>query len=268
MSDTNTDIRPIGEESADGVTTRLFSYHAPTGVRRVAEIIRPSAEGRYAAVLFVHWYEPEAHDSNRTQFVDEAKELARRSVVSLLVETMWSDRDWFLKRTQADDIANSMQQVAELRQALDLLLAEPGVDPGRVAYVGHDFGAMYGVLLGAADPRASCYVLMAGTPRFPDWYLYYPRLAEPERAAFRATFAPHDPITQISQLAPAPLFFQFGTSDPHVPAERAQEFFDAAPEPKRLAWYQCGHSLNAAARADRLAWLGQQLALHSASPGQ
>lgn len=255
------DIRPIGEESADGVTERLFSYRAPGGARRVAEIIRPSVAGSYAAALFVHWYEPEAHDSNRTQFVEEAKELARRGVISLLVETMWSDRDWFYKRTQADDIANSMQQLAELRQALDLLLAEPGVDPARVAYVGHDFGAMYGVLLGAADSRPSCYVLMAGTPRFPDWYLYYPRLPEGERVAFRATFAPHDPITQIGRLAPAPLFFQFGTGDPHVPAERAQEFFDAAHEPKRMAWYECGHALNAAARADRLEWLGQQLGL-------
>ncbi|KPV46895.1 hypothetical protein SE17_42930, partial [Kouleothrix aurantiaca] len=191
------------------------------GVRRVAEIIRPAAPGSYAAALFVHWYEPEAHYSNRTQFVEQAKELARRGVISLLVETMWSDRDWFYKRTQADDIANSMQQLAELRQALDLLLAEPGVDPRRVAYIGHDFGAMYGVLLGAADPRPSCYVLMAGTPRFPDWYLYYPRLPEAERAAFRASFAPHDPIAQIGRLAPAPLLFQFGTSDPHVPAERA-----------------------------------------------
>ncbi len=261
MSDTNPDIRPIGEESAGGVIERLFSYRASGGVRRVAEIIRPAAPGSYAAALFVHWYEPEAHDSNRTQFVEEAKELARRGVISLLVETMWSDRDWFYKRTQADDIANSLQQLAELRQALDLLLAEPGVDSARVAYVGHDFGAMYGVLLGAADSRPSCYVLMAGTPRFPDWYLYYPRLAEPERAAFRATFAPHDPITQIGRLAPAPLFFQFGTSDPHVPAERAQEFFDAAHEPKRMAWHECGHALNAAARADRLEWLGQQLGL-------
>ena len=93
--------------------------------------------------------------------------LAQRGVLALLVETMWSDRDWFLKRIQADDYANSVRQVVELRQAMDLLLAEPGVDFARFAYVGHDFGAMYGVLMGQIDPRPTCYALMAGTLRSP-----------------------------------------------------------------------------------------------------
>lgn len=32
------------------------------------------------------------------------------------------------------------------------------------------------IVMGGVDPRPTCYVLMAGTPRFPDWYLYYPEL--------------------------------------------------------------------------------------------
>lgn len=254
-------LREIASHEQDGIAERLLTYRTPAGERRVAELVRPAAPGAYAAALFVHWYEPEAADSNRTQFQPEAQALARRGVVSLLIETLWSDRDWFLKRTQADDIDSSRRQVIELRQALDLLLAQPGVDPQRVAYVGHDFGAMYGVLLGAADPRPACYVLMAGTPRFPDWFLYAPHLVGDQRAAFIASMAPYDPIAHVARLAPAPLLFQFGSADPHVPSERAQEFFDAAHEPKRLAWYAAGHGLSADARADRLAWLADQLGL-------
>jgi len=41
-------------------------------------------------------------------------------------------------------------------------LAQPGVDPTRIAYVGHDFGAMYGCILLALDHRISYGVLMAG----------------------------------------------------------------------------------------------------------
>lgn len=255
------DLRPIAQAESGGVAERLFSYRAPGGERRVATLIRPAAAGSYAAILFVHWYEPEAHDSNRTQFEAEARALARRGAIALLVETMWSDRDWFFKRTQGDDIGNSVRQVIELRQALDLLLAEPGADPGRLAYVGHDFGAMYGVLMGAADRRPACYALMAGTPRFPDWYLYYPRLEEAPRAAFAASMAPYDPIDQVASLAPAPLLFQFGTDDPHVPRARAEAFFAAAGAPKQLAWYECGHALNERARADREAWLAARLQL-------
>src|SRR5687767_6418774 len=136
------DLREAGTHAHDGVIERLFSYTNPYGQRRVAEIIAPDGAGAHAAILYVHWYEPESHSSNRTQFRQEATELARRGAVSLLVETMWSDRDWFLKRTQADDYANSVRQVVELRQAIDVLLDQPGVEATRFAYVGHDFGAM------------------------------------------------------------------------------------------------------------------------------
>jgi dienelactone hydrolase len=255
------DIREVGTHQHDGVIERLFSYASPYGQRRVAESIRPAGTGPHAAILFVHWYEPESHDSNRTQFHDEALELARRGAVSLLVETMWSDRDWFVKRTQADDYANSVRQVVELRQAIDLLLAQPGVDASRFAYVGHDFGAMYGVLMGQVDSRPTCYVLMASTPRFPDWYLYYPRLEGAAREAFIQEMSPLDPVERVAGLAPAPLLFQFGNNDPHVPIERGQAFFDAASEPKQLRWYDAGHGLCQQATDERISWLAEQLGL-------
>src|SRR4051794_20527841 len=97
------DIRAAGADAHDGLIERLFSYTNPYGQRRVAELVGPDGPGPHAAILYVHWYEPESPDSNRTQFHDEAVELAKRGAVSLLIETMWSDRDWFLKRTQADD---------------------------------------------------------------------------------------------------------------------------------------------------------------------
>ncbi len=255
------DLRPVHTKRADGIARELFTYATPFGYRRAAEIIRPENNARGAAILFVHWYEPASPDSHRTQFISEAGTLAQRGAISLLIETMWSDRDWFLKRTQADDYENSRRQVIELRLALDLLLAQPGVDARRVAFIGHDFGAMYGVLLGSVDPRAACYALMAGTPRFPDWYLYYPKLEGAARDEFIAHIAPLDPITNVAQLSPAPLLFQFAANDPHVPRERAQEFFDAAREPKEIRWYDTGHGLNADATRERVEWVSQQLRL-------
>jgi dienelactone hydrolase len=256
------DIREAGQRSAGGVLTRNITYASPSGTRRAAFLLRPeSAATPLAAVLYVHWYEPESPDSNRTQFVEEAQRLAGRGAVALLVETMWSDRDWFIKRTQADDERNSIQQVIELCQAMDLLLAQPEVDAHRFAYVGHDFGAMYGVLAGSVDPRPTCYALMAGTPRFPDWYLYYPKLEGAEREAFVERMSRFDPIARVAQLAPAPLLFQFGHGDRHVPDERGQEFFDAAGEPKQIMWYDAGHGLNEQAAGDREAWLRGQLHL-------
>ena len=83
---------------------------------------------------------------------------------------------------------------------MDLLLAQPGADPRRFAYVGHDFGAMVGVLAGSVDGRPTCYVLMAGTPRFSDWFLYYPQLEGAAREDFVQQMKPLDPIENVSQL--------------------------------------------------------------------
>jgi len=187
--------------------------------------------------------------------------MAKHGALSLLIETVWSDRDWFLERVQADDYRMSVEQVIELRRAMDLLIEQPGADPERFAYVGHDFGAMYGVVAGSVDPRPTCYVLMAGTPCFPDWFLYYPQLGGAERDAFIDEMASLDPVGHVGRLSPAPVLFQFGMNDPHVPVERAETFFDAAREPKRLLWYEVGHELNDEAQQDRTAWLCRRLAV-------
>lgn len=258
------DIRAVRQRVVEGAVVREFTFRTPHGWRRAAYLVRPEKETGtpHPGILYVHWYEPEAPDSNRTQFLKEAIQLATDGgAISLLVETMWSDRDWFLKRTQADDRTQAAQQVVELRQAMDILLAEPRVDPARFFYVGHDFGGMYGVLAGAVDQRPRGYVIMAATPRFPDWFLYYPQLDEAAAADFRQSFADLNPITHIAALSPAPVLFQFADSDPHVPEARAKAFFDAAAAPKEVRWYQTGHGLNEQATQERIAWLHEKLNL-------
>ena len=261
-------VRPVGSREHDGWIGEELTYATPFDRRRAAAVVRPPGDGPFPTILYVHWYEPAAVDSNRTQFYEEAQTMAKQGAMSLLIETMWSDRDYFLKRTQADDRRMSIEQVVELRRAMDLLLGQPGADPERFAYVGHDFGAMYGVVTGSVDPRPSCYVLMAGTPRFPDWFLYYPRLGSAEREAFAHEMSDLDPIDRVARLAPAPVVFQFARSDPHVPVERAEAFFAAASDPKELRWYDAGHGLNAEAKADRIEWLTRRLGLEEAQGGR
>jgi dienelactone hydrolase len=255
------DRREVSKRVVDGVETHDFTFITKPGTRRTAYLIRPVGSGLFAATLYVHWYEPWSPTSNRRQFLDEARQLAQRGVVSLLIETMWSDDDWFLKRTQADDRQNSIDQVIELRRAMDFLLAQPDIDPTRVAYVGHDFGGMYGVLMGSVDQRPTCYVVMAATPRFPDWFLYYPALEGEPRQTFIDQMTDFDPQTHIARLAPKPVLFQFSEDDFHVPVERAQAFYDATADPKEMRWYKAGHGLNDDATLERVAWLSEKLSL-------
>ena len=255
------DLRIIGKRTADDIESQLLVMQTPFGYRRIGELFRPINEDSFAAILYSHWYEPGSPDSNRSQFVEEAKELARAGAVCLLIETLWSDPDFFLKRTQEDDFQNSVEEVVNTRRAMDLLLAQPGIDPKRFAYVGHDFGGMYGVLAGSQDQRPTHYVVMAATPRFPDWYLYAPKLEGEARETFIRQMSEIDPITHVPNLSSAEVFFQFGTDDPHVPKEHAEEFFAAANNPKEMKWYESGHGLNQDATIDRKAWLMEKLKL-------
>ena len=253
------DIQEVNTSESEGVFIRNFTYESQFFGRRAAYYVYPETGENLPVILYVHWYEPEAIDSNRTQFLEEAKLLAKNGIASLLVETVWSDRDWFIKRSQEDDYKNSINIVIELRQAIDILLAQPNVDPSRFAYVGHDFGAMYGTVMGSVDARPTCYVLMAATPKFPDWYLYYPKLQDEAREGYIESMIELNPISHIANLSPAPILFQFSDKDIHVPKEKAMTFYNAAEQPKDIKWYKAGHGLNQKATEERVEWLINQL---------
>ena len=222
-------------------------------------VIPASGAGPHAAILYAHWL-GEPVTTNRTEFLDEAVALAGRGVVSLLVDMMWAEPKWYENRVPEEDFARSVRQVIELRRAMDLLLVQPGVDLKRVAFVGHDFGAMYGAVASGLDRRAKTYVFMAGIPHFIDWFLF---ARQPQNsAAYRQQIAPLDPVIFIGRLAPAPVFFQFAQKDPYVSAGQAAEFYAAALPRKQLATYDAGHDLHTAeVAADRVAWLVRELEL-------
>jgi dienelactone hydrolase len=248
------------------VSVRQLSYAQLDGSRNAATLVRPFdsasglAQGR-PAVLFLHWYEPPRPTSNRTEFLAEAVDLAQSGVVSLLVDTPWTAEGWFPKRDATRDYEFTRQMTKDVRRALDVLLAQPGIDPTRVALVGHDFGAMWGALAAADDPRVTHVVYMAGTRSFTDWYLFTPKKEGAERDAFIAKLAPLDPIAHLPKIAPRPLLLQFGTKDPFVRNEAAQAMAEAAKEPKTVKTYDFEHELTYQSRLDRLAWIREQFKL-------
>ncbi len=242
-----------------------ITYPSSDGKPVKAYLVRPGQPiERAPAILFVHWLEPSSPDSNRTQYLAQAFDLARDGVVSLLPETLWSDPEWFNRRDPSQDYDASIRQAADLSKALDYLLSQPGVDPSRLAYVGHDFGMMYGLLLSKTDKRPRAWALQAGTSAFEDWFLYgRARLPEEEKQKVRDRLQPLAPLRFIGNLG-VPVLLQFGTTDFHVPRARAEALANAAVSPKRILYYEGGHGLNDAAVRDRSAWLRQTLGIKSA----
>jgi len=257
------DLVVAGTEVRGAAVVTDLTYRTLTGPRRAAYLVTPSspASGTRPAILFVHWYEPPNPTSSRKEFLPDAVELAGEGVISLLVDTMWSDPDWFQSRDPENDLGHSIEQVKELRRALDILVSRPGVDPSRVYYVGHDFGAMYGSLVAGVDAsRLKGFVFMAGTRSFSDWFLLWPKRDDAGKAQIVARLGPLDPVRHLPRAGALPILFQFATRDKFVTKAAADALVASAAGPKEVRWYEAEHGLNAEATRARLAWLRARLA--------
>jgi dienelactone hydrolase len=254
------DVQETSRREDNGVLLRDITYATLGGGTNAATLITPKTPPPQPApaVLFVHWYGPPAPTSNRTQFIPDGIALARQGATALLIDTPWSVPTYFRTRTREQDYARSVQQVKDLRRALDVLLAQPGIDRARVAYVGHDFGAMYGTIAAAVDPRVTHFVFMAGTASFSDWFLYGPKMEGEARDRFIAQLAPLDPVKWVSKLR-GPVLMQFADTDEHVSTARRELLTAAAPRGADVRVYKASHELSEESTRERLAWLRKVL---------
>ena len=223
-----------------------------------AYLVEPDDGGRGPAILFLHWFDTEAPDGNRTQFLDEAGALAREhGVVSVLPQGRFP---WSSAPTDAASDAERIRaEVERHRAAVDLLAARDDVEDGRIGLVGHDFGAMHGVVLAADDPRIAAVVMVAATPRWGDWFLPFWPIAG-DRFDYLRALDPLDPISRIGDLAPRPVCLQFARNDFFIAAMAGLELYRAAGEPNEMHAYDADHGVrDPQAAIDRAAFLGRHL---------
>jgi hypothetical protein len=83
------DLRQVSTEKRGGVTIQEITYTSPgRGVVPASLVFPRGTRGnrKFAAVIWGHWLMPNATNSNRSEFLQEAIALAPAGVVSLLVE--------------------------------------------------------------------------------------------------------------------------------------------------------------------------------------
>lgn len=240
-----------------GVAARTFTFTSPTGNTVTGEIVTGTTVTG-PGVLFVHWLGEKNND--HTEFMPDAVALAKRGTTSVLIDAMWSKRGWFgsVGKDAEADARMTVNQVIDMRRALDLLLAQPGVDPNRIAFVGHDFGAMMGSLMAAVDSRPRYWVMLAPTTTLSEWYLWEKQ--HPNRDAYVARLAEFDLLGALKRSHAQGYLFQFSAHDHYIPADKAAAYFAAAPLPKGAFYYDAPHDLMVPdAFRDRQAWLIERL---------
>jgi dienelactone hydrolase len=234
---------------ADGVAAWLVQPDEAAG-----------AADPFAGVVFWHWFSQEPL-GDRNEFLDEARQLAERGVVSLLPQGRFP---WFSDPTgSAHDRDAIEEEVGRLTAGLDLLAARPDVDATRLALVGHDFGAMLASIVTAREQRVRTAVLIAPTPRWGDWFLPFWEIAEP-RGAYLQALEPLDPLAQMAAIAPRPVLLQLAERDYFVPLMAGFELRRASGDSHALdvRQYDADHEVALDdARRDRLEFLAHQLEL-------
>jgi hypothetical protein len=124
-----------------------------------------------------------------------------------------------------------------------------------------------GAILSGVDKRFRAFVLMAATMsdevtrKIPEYQKYRQEVGVEKFDAFEAKYYWTDQGKYVSHAAPAVVFLQYGSQEKFLTPERARLYAAVVSEPKRFELYNAPHSLNAAARRDRIAFLIEQLKL-------
>ena len=116
-------------------------------------------------------------------------------------------------RGERDDIAG----------ALDWLVAQPVVDPGRVSLVGYSFGACVGLAPALADPRVSAFAAVGLAVEFCDLDAIHPYIGDGRSLSPSA-----------SESSTCPKLFVTGERDRLAPPDELRKLVERLPEPKSV----------------------------------
>lgn len=121
----------------------------------------------------------------------------------------------------------------DARAARDALLAQPGVDPDRVVYLGKSLGGGVLMELATAYPPAGLILVSTFTGLRDAANAVYPFLPK--------VFVPdaYPSLRRIRRLR-CPLLVMHGDADELLPVRMGRALFAAAPEPKQLIIYPGG----------------------------
>lgn len=254
----------------DGVKVFDLTYDSPKGGRVSAYLVAPTGKGPHAGLVFGHW-----GAGTRTEFLPEASLYAKAGCASVLIDYPWvRPAPWRKPLREAEDPegdhAAFVQAVVDLRRALDLLAARTDVDPKRIGYVGHSFGAQWGAILSVVEPRLKCAALVAGVP---DAHSIWRDNNDPAIVAWR-TGVPKEKQEAYLKVcertaavryvphATCPLFMQFAKHEQYFDKAAMDRYAAAAPKGTPISWYDTGHELNdPQALIDRAAWLKEKIGL-------
>jgi dienelactone hydrolase len=192
---------------------------------------------------------------------------ANRGAVAIGIDAPYTRRTGPPLIVDPTDRLEHIRLMKDLQRAVDVLLAQPNVDPARIGFSGFSYGGMVAYHFAGLERRVKAGVIRAGyggsltiaTDKNHIQTLNSVSCAQ--RNAWFRDMIPIEGIRYISGASPTALLFQIAKLDVAVPPEDAQAAYDAAPSPKEVLYYDAGHGFNSQANQDRNAWLAKQIGI-------
>ena len=265
--DANTplNLQKVVENTSGGVEFSGISYDSPAGGRVTGILVNPVNRSSLRPGIIVMHGNPGS--SRDVWLTDDARTLANSGAVVIAIDAPFARRTGPAVRWTKQDRDEQIQLMKDLQRAVDVLRAQPNVDKDRIAYVGVSYGGAMGVQFAAIEHRIKAAALVVANA---GWVTQWTQagglsslatLSCATRAAWFREMKPIEPIRFIGLAKGTPLLLQNGKLDESVSEADAQLLHNAAPEPKKLLWYNAGHSLTQQAVFDRHDWLVQQIGL-------
>ncbi len=184
------ELEILMEDREDGVIRRLVRYECEPGLEVEAYLLRPEEDGgERPGVAVFHSTDDATIRQPAGLSGDPDKHiglrLARRGYVAICPKNfLWQYGrpghlieavEWLGRRHPG--VTGMAKMLFDASRAVDLLVAQPGVDPRRIGAIGHSLGAKEVLYLAAFDPRIRASVASEGGVGLGDsnweapWYL-------------------------------------------------------------------------------------------------
>lgn len=269
-------LKVLEEDRVGDVVRQLVQYDVEPGLATQGYLLRPAAAGgkMLPAVAVFHSTVPysirQPSGLEGTESKHFGLKLAQRGHVTFCPRNfLWSDNLHLKAKEEAENFLarkpgcrGMAKMLFNAQVAVDILLAQPQVDPARIGCVGHSLGAKEVIYLAAMDPRVKVTVSSEGGigTRFSNWDAPW-YLGE----AIRDPNWGHEQHELLGLVAPRPFLLLGGDS---ADGDQSWPFISAAlpvyqlygkPAPLGLFNHKQGHAVPPEAEARIYEWFATYL---------
>jgi dienelactone hydrolase len=238
----------------EGIVITHFKLDAGEAGSTDGYIFAPSSKGNYPGVFYMHWLGGTYPvNSGMHYFLTEAAQMAANGHICIVPQGFfpWSQAP----SGDKDDAVKLQKQLQQMLGALMLLINQDNIDRSDISFVGHDYGAMHGLVLVAGTEIFSRAVFMAPNDNYADWNRILKSMPEKTFSEYSRMLSEWNPLNTAAILPDIPLLFQFSKTDQFVSQASAQAVLDKAPKSATVLWYPQGHALGEEAKNDRVGFL-------------